>query len=418
MNSRLKIKKIRFSWKELYIFLLIIPFFKLLSIGSFQDQDFHKSFFKLIGYLYDGGRIIAGTIGYILFIKNRFKFSFSFSRKFAVFFLIEAVSCIANRSLDVFIAIKIYAYIGFVLLLDDCFSKRGDKTLREIRNLFGGLSILAVITTIIFPLGFLHGERVYEAVYLLGGKNASFPFYYMFLISWFLLYTINDKKHGIPQWGLCIIALMMVAAFICQSVNSLVALALIAIITVLYTSVKPRIGAIIPTTILFTLLSLIYVGTNIPVIEKLLASLGRNSTFSYRTILWEQAFSYISANPVFGSGYQLEYKIGELVTDHAHSTYLDMFSKYGIVAFIPFIFLIYLTIKNTYRIKYAPLKCYIGLFLVVYLFHMGFDDYNFNFQIFILMLVNYISYRQTGMTYLLLNKKITDRRKRYESRKV
>ena len=133
-------------------------------------------------------------------------------------------------------------------------------------------------------------------------------------------------------------------------------------------------------------------GMMFPPFVALLSSLGRNASFTGRDTLWQQAIDYFRANPLFGSGENLVFtlKSGD-VTNHAHSQYLNRLAKYGLV---PFVFLAGSLAVLTERMTSARrtlLMNLIGSCLIVYLLHMSFDDYSYNFFLLTVMIANYIA---------------------------
>lgn len=87
-------------------------------------------------------------------------------------------------------------------------------------------------------------------------------------------------------------------------------------------------------------------------------------------------------------GYSLTYNIWGEITDHAHGWYIDSLAKYGLLAFIPFLMVMLNTMKGLNKEKDRILASFMGLLLLVYLLHMGFDDYNFNFFVLIIMIID------------------------------
>ena len=383
----------RIDKNELLLFVLFIPFFKLLSFNMFQEQHFHESFFKVLEQAYDVGRIIAASFGYLFLIIRKGKRISNYAIAIILLFVAQAIVCLINKSVDFFFLIKIYTYIGFILIINYSINRSLESVLRVTKALFGILTMAALVTIIVFPLGFLQASGVYDAVYLLGGKNASFPFYYIFLLSSCLFFNITNKQFGLPKWWYLVLALMIYSAIICNSVYALIAIILISILSALFVIIKPKFDVGSLSISLAVLLTFIYLGASIPAVVRLLELFGRNATFSYRTLLWNQAFGYIVSNPLFGAGNGITFSLGPIVTDHTHSTYLDMFAKYGIIVLLLLLWTIRCTLKYLAKIIYKPLKCYLGLFFLIYLVHMGFNDYNYNFFVIIVMLICSVSER-------------------------
>jgi len=307
-------------------------------------------------------------------------------------FLAQLVACLLNGSIDAFFLIKIYSYIGFVYLCNWANNRLFECGLKVYTFLFKWLSIFGILSILLFPLGLLKADRVYTAVFFLGGKNASLPFYFLFLFSWYLKTMYSSKK--LPEYWFIPPIFMVVASLICKSVNSLLIVSLVFIIAVLYIRIKPKVRSEVVIGGVSTILACIYIGLNIPAISRFLELFGRNTTFSYRTFLWSLAFKYFKSSPIYGCGYPLTYTRGSLFTDHAHSWYLDTLAKYGLMGFIPFMLLIIIVIRriNSFQDKYFA--SFICLLLAAYLLHMGFDDYNLNFFVLILMIIDGISSKE------------------------
>lgn len=294
-HRQLKIKKI-----ELLYFLLLIPFFKLLSLGMFQEHGFQTSFFRALENITDVLRVLAALMGYLLSVKSMFKKKWlsKTGKWLIIMFAAQAMSCLLNRSIGWFFTVKAFSYIGFVLLCNWINEYSVERGLHVDRFFFKWLTIFGVISIFIFPLGFLHADRVYTAVYFLGGKNAAFPFYYLFLLSWYLLSMMKQKK--LPHFWYIPLIVMILAAVVCQSVSTLITLILVGLVCVLYLRIRPKIRIGVLFAALGTILGAIYIGVSMPAISRLLLLFGRNSTFSHRTILWKQAAYYIAASPIYG----------------------------------------------------------------------------------------------------------------------
>ena len=72
-------------------------------------------------------------------------------------------------------------------------------------------------------------------------------------------------------------------------------------------------------------------------LESFLGIFGRNLSFTGRTDLWEQAIYKFRTHFLFGSGVNTYYVLATgAIQPHAHSSYLDMLSKYGAIVFICF----------------------------------------------------------------------------------
>lgn len=372
---------------EVLFFLLFIPFYKLLLFGLMQAHNFHEDMFRIIETAYDVLRVAAAGYGYLLLLVAGCRFITKTGLLFICLFAMQAVSCLMNGSLSFFVLAKVYTYIGFVLICCVMNYYSPDRIFRVSIFLFMVLSFAGILSVYLFPMGFLEAGRVYSAVYFLGGKNSSFPFYYIFVFTWYA-YSLRNRKHLPSLWYLPLV-LMLIAAVICRSANSFVSLVLMASACCLYAAFRLSFSAKAIVTGLFVMLGLIYLGAELPVLPRVLHALGRNTTFSYRTVLWGQAFRHIINNPVFGSGADLIFTLGsKLTTDHAHSCYLDSLAKYGLAYMAFFALIIWQSAGSITRIRDKSLRTLITLLMSVYLLHMGFDDYNLNFFILLIMIID------------------------------
>lgn len=380
--------------------LLIIPFFKLLSIGCFIEEGIATSFFTTLGSLLDIMRIISATVGFgiMLFRLVGHKIAlpeFSSRRIFillVIYFVLVLVSCIINHSLTIKYAMKIYTYIGFVVLCYEFFILSPLTLIKSCKIFFGSLCIAGMFFIFLYPLGFNHGDRVYTAIYLFGGKNTAFPFYFFYLFTLVIeeqyLNKANQKKIII------LLVIMICCAIKCESVNTLLSIMLFGVIYLLYKDLKITFNPFIINVMILSLLLGIYIGPKTIDLTSVLGMFNRNMTFSKRTILWDQAYGYFHKSPLFGAGDNIVYRLSSMkngFTDHAHSQYIDRVAKYGI---IPMIFLISIIISTVNKIKYPVSSRFsrcLGVLFSVYTLHMGFDDYNFNFFILLVMLTCFYS---------------------------
>lgn len=389
MNVTCDLKKYKLNKSVLTLIVLIIPFFRLLSFSYFIEHGYH--FFVIVELIYNFLRVISASLIYIwLHIELKEK-KYKISRLalfFVLFFIFRTIACGINGSINFLYIIKVYTYIAFIFLCDIETSKENNNFLRANRLLFGLLSIIGLVSIYMFPHGLLSGRNVYEAVYFLGSKNASFPFYYTFLLCIFLDLLKNNTHHEKIRVGMLLL-ITLGAAIICESVSSFLCLLLMAsLFFMFYSKIKLVLKPSLIFVPLIVILIIIYVGAEIMLITDFLGLVGRNPTFSSRTIIWAQAFYAFQSHMFFGAGDNLIFQVGYRITDHAHSIYIDMLAKYGLIPFIVFIVLIYKAVEIIKRNNIESFATIKYLLLAIYLLHSGFDDYNIHFLILIIMLIS------------------------------
>ena len=110
----------------------------------------------------------------------------------------------------------------------------------------------------------------------------------------------------------------------------------------------------------------IYYGTDIlDYFNKLNLDFG--SSMGYRLYIWEKIIISVFKNPLFGSGY-LGVSIMEGGSGSAHSQYMDVLFRVGIIGFTFYFFTIYKILKFY---KKKDLSLFLGLmsFLIIGIFH-------------------------------------------------
>ena len=382
----------KFTSSELLFFIFLIPFFKLLSIGLFQDAGFHKGFFSVYERFLDIMRVVMATYGFFVYLRYIFlrkNIKLSLIAKFlcCLFFML-AVVCIANRSISMTTFAKVYTYIGFILACDISLKNNSEGFFRSIIGFFGFLCVVNIVFTFLFPRGFFTATNVYDAIYFFGGKNTAFPFYFIYLYS--ICIRCVMKNEYLPASWFIMWGAMLLSTIISSSAAGILCVFLIFAVVILFQLVKLELKPQLIFIVLCIIVIMIYVGVNIPFVNQLLVRFGRNSTFSYRTVLWRGAMVYFKQSPLFGAGENLSFAVGNgVITDHAHSYYLDSLSKYGVASQVFFFITVFNIVRYISRFPNKRVGTYIGLLIAIYLLFMGFNDYNYNFMIVIFLMTNY-----------------------------
>jgi O-antigen ligase len=168
----------------------------------------------------------------------------------------------------------------------------------------------------------------------------------------FLLLALDSRKHRYWLWGgfgLSVFLILMTG-----SKTALLLFLSVVILLPLYKALRWKDTKVIPLVII-----LVLVGASIAVFitgnwENILLGLGRDTTLSGRTTLWELALEKIAERPWLGYGYQGFWQNGggaEIIwkhegykPPHAHNGFINITLDLGIVG----LFLFLLTIAVTY----------------------------------------------------------------------
>lgn len=330
--------------------LLLFPFFELQSLKMLAESGIYTSMCNLLLQLMSVGRIIITLFVFGHILKNRMRISGVIFCT-AGFVLSENLASVINRSIYVKYFIGSMTYIGFVIMCKYLIRESKEKFVKACIIFFGTLSILGAIQIIIMPFGFTNVSNKAFSVYLLGAKNTSFFYYVVFLFFCFTEDVYRRQKITI-RTILCLV-LFCLAAVMCDSMNSLGMLLILSMFAVgfnifcgMHKIVKPKL--VIFFVIAISVIILIPRGREM--LNPLLQMVGRNASFTGRDVLWNQAINYFFKHPICGNGINTEYllKTG-IYQNNAHSHYLDILSKYGLIVFLFDIAIPILALRRTVK---------------------------------------------------------------------
>lgn len=363
--------------KVIQIILLLIPFFELQSWSQLAEQSIAPHFFEGILSVYSGLRLVISMFVVLDTIsKNRISRSTT-TICILVFVVLENISSLLNGSLYLRFTIGSFALFGFALLCQESIHRNRREFISACKILFGALSIIGAIQIILMPYGFLNARYKAYAIYLLGSKNSSFFYYVVYIFFSFYDDIENYKKIGKKSFAM--IAIFVVAAFSCESMNTLMMLLMISVfaIAINYSSfirqiLKPwYVIAVVVTVAVILLNSAIR-----ELLTPILNLIGRDATFTGRDVLWYQAIHFFKKRPFAGNGILTEYRlIDGVMQDNAHSQFLDLLAKYGVFVFatyisIPILALAKVVKKDKWNSRIIALKSSIAF---VVMFHSIID---------------------------------------------
>ena len=387
--------------------LLILPFFEPLSFNLFVRYQFYPSFFSAFADLFQAGRLAAATWAFLYCLRklavDRIRADILIVFLF-VHVALFPVSCVMNGTFGMKIAGQIYTQLGFILLAAVLLENSPRVFLEACVLVFGILSIAGCASIFLFPKGIIRSGKDYY--YLLGGKNTAFPYYFCFLFSLTVLWG-RIKRH-LPPVGVMIL-IFIAGAVVSDSSSTTACLAIILLFYLAAAYLLPLLKPVrpwIPVAVLAVIVFSIYMGAVFAPFVSLLRSMGRNATFTGRDTLWNQALSILRENPLFGGGENLLFTLKNgATTNHAHSQYLNRLAKYGLVPFIFLVISLACLVKRLMQSRKILFFNFTGCMVAVYLLHMSFDDYSYNFFLLTVLIANYFAvidripreYEQNGM---------------------
>ncbi len=395
--NRISHRKIRILLKS----ICLLFFFEPKSFDELFKSGYNASFNSIIGSVYLIAMLFVSSIAFIEFfryIHNDKGIDFLYLLQIAtIVFLCFAV--LMNGTISLVSLKNLYIRIGLVLF---CFNNSRQSSTDFYYSgmyCFGFLSLLGVISIILYPNGYLNSAHKQYAVYFLGSKNSSYCFYYCFIL-FYILAKMADGKISKKFLTFCISVLLIVAR-ICDSGNTTIALILMLFFILFYnTRIVCKTWTPIKAIVAILLIDIIiYGGTQFDFFSKITAIIGRDTTFTGRTVLWSQGLNYFKSHPLFGAGDGISFYIEDAIANHAHSEYINCLAKYGV---IPFVLLVISIIIIAKRLKTIDNKNNIALLsgmMFINLLHMSFDVYNYNFTIMMVFLINsvYLNKKQEAV---------------------
>ena len=360
--------------------LCLIPFFQPGCIDGFILYGINVSFFNLLGKCFTLLRLLISlcSILVLIFKINKVRKTINiwlFSLLLLNILLVAFSGLVNSARITVMLS---YLYDIGILCLFELLIQRGNKFfLNAIIILFGVLSWIGAISIILFPNGFNHAHDIHNAIYFLGSKNASINVYIIFLMA--LWGKALSEGRELPDQSILCLAVFFLTGIVMGSGSTIVCVLGLTCIFLNYRVLRGKIviSPIISFSIVTAIIVSIYLGIQYQFILNVLDRLGRDSTFSGRTILWKQAIRYFKENTLFGSGMDIVFRnFSGTIQYSAHSQFLDRLAKYGLIPFLAFCASILYMEKQLLFSKDKKNKTMLGLFIALYILRMGFDVYS------------------------------------------
>lgn len=212
--------------------------------------------------------------------------------------------------------------------------------------------VVNLLTIVLFPKGIITtnlGASVERANWFLGSKNNQTN--YLLLSSIVLLLfsdTKKDKRRSIVYIALALFSIVVTdefgLRFMGGSSTGIVAIGFVFMVTVLFYfldekvhfNIKPFLVYVISIGVNVVLIT----GTTVSAIKYIIEDvLGKNTTFSNRTYIWERVLYYIYNNPYIGYGEQQLWFAVRLSnkldgTTYVYNMFLKLILDFGIVGFV------------------------------------------------------------------------------------
>jgi len=340
---------------KVLLFFLLIPFFKPIC---FQ----YYSRFSIIENIFVMWKVVAAIIGALLF--GIYVWNYSRISKLVVFVaLFEAsivISTVINKGYMSRAIIDAVSVIAFIMIINLNMKYNQVGLIRCASILLSVLVFLNLCSMIIYPNG-MSADWYYNrvnALYFMVTDNGS-ALFLLFSILIFALDILLAKKRKTIYRNLFMILLCDISAVLSFSVTTMIVVALFS--TVVYLVFKSNFTKIQNPNILVVLYLIIFVylmsmQDNVIssfILEKLF---NRSSNYSGRYELWRTSIRMIQMNPWIG--------YGRIARDYipawggyysSHNYFLEMLLQGGVLALVPFIFIIGTTINRVYKTQHKKI---------------------------------------------------------------
>lgn len=287
--------------------------------------------------------------------------------------------------------VAIFALLGTTYWQDDM--RSGLKTLVIILSF---LTYLNGILLIFFPDGLWEDPewigRGSPVRYLFGNQNQT-GFVCLLAITLQCIYTFAYKKGGFNLFLL--LAASLAVALYHNSMTPTIGIVLITLY-ILFNRMFKRTGVwfVVFSVIYFALFMLIvWYGSEIDGVKwatKFVeGTLNKDTTFSKRTIIWENAVKWIRREPLFGYGIQsVEWNDDHLEGSGAHNLWVMLLLNSGIVGCFSFIMIMIMAVRNALSVKSKATTTAV-ISLCIMLVMSFFEAYNIVYIFLFLMIVYY-----------------------------
>lgn len=313
-------------------------FFYIFVLGMVLFTAFFPNYFlqiSVLNYLRAILNIIFST-GVTLYaiIFKRYNSSLIF---IIGYILTEIISTFINGG-----SISSAIYGQGILLLGLCIAvqiayERNERLfLKTVYGLFYILVLINYLSIIIFPKGLYYDRHELDGICFLLGNYNGFIIYILFALIPGYIYEMKFKQK--LTWKYIVFCLLVIATYLqVHSVTSTVGICLIMAYLVVSRFGWPKhilnLKIYVLINILFFFL-IVWNGDRPAVIMAFLALVGKNLTFSGRTMIWQNTRNNLVNHRLLGLGYKSDQEMLQEVGGlSSHNIYLDIIYQTGLVGF-------------------------------------------------------------------------------------
>jgi len=330
--------KVKINKDVLKNYIILLMLFMPTVIIKYPLLDKISSLMKnIILFLFLGSYILK---------KEFFKTNKNYSEGIfymILYFIVLIFITLINSGDFLYVFTSSIKIIAGCIAIYDLYNKRNNDTfLLNLKNILGLLTILNIISIIVFPNG-LYTEAVVEnewhmAVskwWLFGGKNSMIFFIYPanLLAQYFIC---NKRKKTLFNY-LVIICTVLTPLLAKSSTSFAVMLILSSnlFFNKIFTKMKIKKLVIIFIFIYFAVTVVLLTNTSVGILSFVASLFGKDVTFTGRINAWAEVINYILKKPIIGYGLlssvQQQHMLGSISFVNCHNTFLEVLFNGGVV---------------------------------------------------------------------------------------
>lgn len=346
-------------------FMVLIPFFPPEGLG-FTGAGNILLWIKRI----QGLEVIALFLyECYFFVKHLPGIKRSYKKRFIMFALVSLLSFLQIFSTwlndgHMGMALeRIYVLMGAYILCDIFMHHTAMRSFRVLTAIFTAVAVVnfAVVLLKYDTMGF----REQGDFWFFGQKNAIRNIVVPSITFSAILDRIKRKKYSLRT-----IYLVLTGVLVLILVDSSTSVAVIALFAalLLYLNVSDfELLNLKTISVIYVVLEIVIVFMRrIDIFSNIIEGvLNRDVTLTNRTLIWDAAMKSIKARPIFGDGLR-ELKDSKLILEgfqasHAHNALLDILLKCGIVGAAVLVIIVYLCIRQQFKMKKSALGAILGM---------------------------------------------------------
>ncbi len=279
----------------------------------------------------------------------------------------------------------ILGVFSLAIFIPTSLKRQHRETLLSIIIVYG---FFCILNTISFFTHYPSMDPSQKFFYLLGVDNSSIYEVEVFAVA-ALYYCV---VYGIQKKILIILMLFILLGYLrVMSGNGIVFTSILILLILFYKRIK--IALIKPLMVIYAIITVVMVfGASSSLISPVLETLGKSSTISGRTIIWEKAQYQVSKSPIIGNGLEpYEVSKSKIGINRTHNLPLQLLYSGGILMIGIALLIMYRIIKKVLKNKFLKdsQKTLLLMGIIILLFISIMDFYLYRFTNAIILLLPY-----------------------------